>query len=712
MALTVEGGKLVTQVLVNPGTVFTVAFIGYDNSGVGQDVIEFKNFNAVHTNVKDGVFTYNYPAKENYTYNVLLIKSRFTAKDYANYGGYIPDNVILEYDTISTLSKLEFAAKPGSATSDSITILQKSGTQLQTLDNLVFSAKFNGARTATQYTVNGNQLVDANGDPACSINLNEDGSITISDLQANSKQSFQIAQTGENAISAYSSKLTISTTKEQKAAPTDVIATINEAGEATVTWNGDTSDKYTVLYTCTDSKGNVKTKVLTKNASVNVEGTGKFTTGKLLSGSKYTFSVYTNKGDNLDASVYVNSNEVITPTIVPAPQLKKIGNTDKTATFQIANWDKMESALQEVGEGQTGASVTIRNGENVVATFVYTQVETEDGETYAWANSSDESTSTMVIVSGAKKNTAQVTITGLEASTNYSFTAEVSSDVHNENIAGVLNAKSKVLKVKTAITAYEPVDNLEATNPTSSSMDVSWTASEQQNKFIVTATPVSGTGKTITKTVSSNQVTITGMKPNTEYNINVVVKADKNGSQSETKSTTAQTLDNFDLINVTKLAGNQYALDFGVDMTKYSGRLDFTVSGSGKAYNPNDKKWHSDSVSGAVCSLFFGDGAAAEAEQYKAAHPNVSVLILEGDQSTCDLHVVTKKNLYNLAVTTTFVRTENNATLEFAFTTEPGVHYKADGSVKLTGGEVVNNETGVRYTARTGKTLQGLHFEN
>ena len=177
---------------------------------------------------------------------------------------------------------------------------------------------------------------------------------------------------------------------------------------------------------------------------------------KLQSGAKYTFSVIANKTKKFEASVAVVSNEIIAPTLVPAPTLKKVSATNSSITFQVTNWDKMEAALQEVDKkGESGClSVSIiqaasnkNNEDEDLYTEVFSYVADGEGN-WSWA-STENNSNTIEISVVNKKKIATITINELDSNTNYKFKAGAESMVTNDNINTVLPVTSKVLNAKT-----------------------------------------------------------------------------------------------------------------------------------------------------------------------------------------------------------------------------------------------------------------------
>lgn len=969
VSVTAAANKLNIQFTADANEQYTVVVVGTDNTGAGKDTLDIKNVKADAKKIQDGVFTFSYNGKAGFTYDICVVNGKFSKKEYQAVEGNIPDEIIVGEDSVTTLSPFTFVASPGVATSTSITFQQQNGEAIENLDGWKISAKFDGAKTATVYTVDGDALVCGEEASPYSITLNENGSVTIDGLQLNTKQSFQIAQTSENAESAYSKNLTIATTKEQMAAPEGVQAYSHIIdveyvdGTIDVYWTGDTGATYTIAYTYTDAKGKVVTKNATTKASVDENGKGEFNVTNLISNMEYTFSVSANKTKDYDASIFVAAEEtIITPTTIPAPTLKKVSATDHSVTLQITNWDKMEAALQEYSEdsenafieivdenvnwktfegiycsfsyeGEEGwrlyggegsieitqannkstaiitidgldantnynfqaraSSYTVNENINTVAAatskllkaattkeqfaapedvtaelnwnsefpeayitspdgnvmvrwtgqenatytiaysytdakgkvvtknattkatvnedgegeflvtkltgaqkytfsvsanktkdfeaseFIVAETDSEDGSTiltpatisaptlkklsatdtsvtlqvtnwdkieealttvneegngwgyiYLTTGSSfedfsaflfhhdtddegnqvwlcDEEDSTMEITTVKNKNTATITIGGLEANTEYSFQATAGNQVVTENFYFVAPATSKALKVKTEVTAYDPVTDLAASDVTDNSMNVSWTGSENATNYIVTAIPTNG-GKTVTKTVKGTNVTLTGLASNTDYEVSVVVKADKNGSQSEATTINQRTAEKFELksVRLVDAATNQYALDFGVDMTQYSGRLDFAVSGSGKVYIPEYKVWASDSIVPTTVSVFYGENAYDLADAYRNDNPEANVLVMDEDGSFQSLNVTCKKyGEFDFDFGFRFVGFENESTLEFDFDAG-GYQYQVTGTVQLTGAQITHNTIQDKVlSAKLGKKL-------
>ena len=714
-----EGKKLTATFKAEEKVPFTVVIKATDSAG--KVTTTFKTITPTAKKIaEDGTYTFTYTGKENCQYDLTVVNGKYTKKDYAADNEQIKEDDIRAIGSVSTLSTLKLAATPNAATSNSITFQQKSGEPL-VIDNLVFSAKFDGAKTATEYTVSNGKLVDPEGQEAFTIAANDDATtVTISGLKLNTKQTFQVAQKNDDgsAVSAYSSKLTISTTKEQQNAPTDVTADfVENTNDVNVKFTVDEANKddtFTVSCTYTDANGKVKTKVLSSKVKVAAEGEGEnaaykgsYTATKLSAGTKYTFSVTTNKTKDYDASVATESNAVITKTETPAAKLKKTFVNDTTAVLQVSNWSKMEAALQEVQEGEGGKSaggvLTVNNGEDVIAEFQYRKTgEAEGNDVYEWVNTLEGNTATMQVVPNKKTNVANITIEGLEANTNYQFTVTTSSDVENENINGVAAATSKVLKVKTLVAAYPKVTELTASSPDYKSINVKWTS--EQTKFKVTVTPEAG-GKSITKTVSGAEATITGLKANTKYKVEVVAKADKNGSESEAETCDVTTQEKLELVSATKNDDSNFALNFGVDMTQYSGRIDFTVSGSGKVYSPEYQRSGSDSVSATKCSLFFGDKAEELATAYSEANPGANVLVLKDATATANLPLTTKKYKVGLQMDWKFSAGATESTLELGLNDTHDHNVKA--TVKITGAEIQNNDDATKVmSAKLNKSLK------
>lgn len=800
---TATGNKLNIQFPADANENYTVVVVGTDNSGTGKDVIAFKSVKAAKNKIQDGMFTYAYTGKDNYSYDVYVVNGKYTAKEYQAAEGEIPEDFLVGTDFVSTLSPLTLSAAAGTATSTSITFQQSSDVSIDSLDNLVFLAKFDGDRVASTYTVEGNSLIC--GERSYDITLNENGSITIDGLKLNTKHSFQVAQTSENAISAYSKSLTIATTKEQVAAPEMVEAHLiyNEddpclygslTSNVLVEWQGEVGQTYTITYSYTDSKGKLVTKTATKNATVDEDGYGEFVATKLPARSILNFSVSANKTKDYDASAFVSANgiydQVIVPDVIPAPTLKKTAATDTSVSFQITNWSKMESSLMainpdasiEYGEGDAGEivvdigdklkvifhchwspdsdlneqdpewcpnsySFSTREGEwdsdkreiswgNEVYCYWYVggvYSLDEDGE-WMWVDSSDIN-GAIEIVQNKNNRIATITIDGLDANTNYNFQVtalnthagyhgnptvlydyyvnnlgvyetHVDEDGQEEFVGynfGVAPTASKVLKVKTDIAAYEPATELVASEVTSRGMNLSWTPSEA-GSYIVTLTPENG-GKTVTKTVKGSSVTVTGLTPNTNYSVSVVAKADKNGSQSVPTTITALTAGEFSLQKITQVKSNSYALDFGIDMTQYSGYLDFTVSGTGKvAYVNNGRTINvSDSIPKTNCTLFFGQNAQSLVQAYLDENPNANILVVTDDATYYNLNVTTSRYDVDLDFGFRFAASNDISTLEFGF--PQGYSYSVNGTVQLNNGVITNNETGETLSAKLGSKL-------
>ena len=721
------GNKLSVSFEAEGNQQYSVVFWGYDIAA-DKDTITVKNVKPSAKKIQDGRFTYSYTGKANTSYTIAVVKGKLSAKQIQ--GDEIPEGfeVVGETGTF-TIPTYKFVAKPGTATENSVTFQQKADNKTEPwyenfeLDNLVFSAKFDGAKKASVYTVEDECLLLNGEETPYTIDQNEDGSVTIYGLASNTKQSFQVAVGSiyEHTTSAYSSNLSISTTKVQKAAPDEVWAEYNMFNEemvapnAKVRWyweanEGDTSaTTFTISYTYTDAKGKVVTKNATTKATVNDEGEGEFVVTKLLSNTEYTFSVSANKTKDLDASVFVSSEgSFVTPTVIPAPTLKKVSVTDSTATLQITNWDKMEDALQQV-EDDFGGEIWITapgynfdtdEEEGCYARFNYLQ---DDDGNWRWVDLNNDSI--MKVTTVNKKHTATITITGLEANKDYNFQATAYSSVENDEIEFVAAVQSKALKVKTAINSYAPVTELVVSNETARSMDIAWNASNGATNYIATVTPTTG-GKAVTKTVKGTAVTVTGLTPYTNYDVSVVVKADKNGSQSIANETTAMTAEEFGLQDVIQIQNNHYALNFGVDMSHYSGRLDFSVKGSGKGdyIAPNGSIAHwSDSIPATTFSLFFGENADAMAQDYRATHPDAKLLVMTPYNSFYDFLLVTsKKYNVNLEMGFSFQPTNSTSTLEFDFD-DTGYNYEVSGTLQLVSGTITDDITGQTFTASMGK---------
>ena len=656
------GNKLSVSFEAEGNQQYSVVFWGYDIAA-DKDTITVKNVKPSAKKIQDGRFTYSYTGKANTSYTIVVVKGKLSAKQIQDYE--IPE----EYEYVGstgtyTIPTYKFAAKPGTATENSVTFQQKADNktapwyEIFALDSLVFSAKFDGAKKASVYTVEDGCLLLNGEETPYSIGQNDDGSVTISGLASNTKQSFQVAVTNpyENSTSAYSSNLTIATTKVQMTAPSGVYAELNYDanydydGSATVSWlwfgEEEVPPTFTVSYSYTDAKGKVVTKNVTNKATLNVdEYEGNFTVSKLASGTKYTFSVSANKTKDLDASAFVAAGEpVITPTTIPAPTLKKVSATDTTITLQITNWDKMGTALQEVDEFGEGGTIEITNGnvnmetgEGFYAAFKY--YNNGNADEAGWVleeGDSDESKMEISVVK--KKSNALVTIAGLDANTEYFFQANAFSFVINDNVNTVAVDKSKSapkpIKSKTEITAYPPVTNLTTSDVTEKSVTVSWAASKPKGDYLVTLT--SETGKIIKKTAKSTSINITGLTPATTYTVAVVAKGDKNGSESEPATTFVKTNELIQVKKAVSIGKNAYAMEFGRDMTQCSGRLDFSLKGSGRAFAPQDGQWHSDTFSDKY-SFFFGENAQYEAISYQIANPSANVFILNDDNTISSL---------------------------------------------------------------------------
>ncbi|MBR0193647.1 MAG: hypothetical protein IJQ31_16445 [Thermoguttaceae bacterium] len=456
--VTATANKLAIQFEANVNEQFTVVLKGRD-AATGKETLTVKNVKAAAKNIQGGNFTYNFSGKVNYNYEVFVVNGKYTTKQIQAYGGTIPEYILVGSGSVTTLAPFTLVASPGKATAHSITFQQKNGQPIESLDNLTFSAKFDGDRAASVYTVNGDKLVC--GNRSYGIELNENGSITISGLKLNTKQTFQVSRSSENAVSAYSSNLSIATTKEQKAAPEEVEAWLGYnqngmlTGNVTVGWSGEANSTYTISYSYTGAKGKRVTKNATTKATVNMYGYGEFTVSKLLSNTKYTFSVSANKTKDYDASVFVAAeDDVITPTTIPVPTLKKVSVTSSSVTFQVTNWNKMETALQErwSNNGSGGVFYVMETGgkvgrDDAIAWFSY---DFDARGNLRWQFADGLYNGTMEISTVNKKNIATITISGLQANKDYSFQTIAYNEVQNTNINMVVPATSKAFKIKTA----------------------------------------------------------------------------------------------------------------------------------------------------------------------------------------------------------------------------------------------------------------------
>jgi hypothetical protein len=721
---TVDGKKLEIKVKAEAKQKITIAVLGSDGSQ------SFKTVTAKKLDA-EGYYTYKFTGKEGVDYTITAINDKFTKKEYASAGQFPADRILGETN-VSTLQTLTLYAKPGAATKDSISLLLKPGCTITNVEGLKFQAKFDGAKKAAEYTVQTNQetgeLQLVNGDSAFGFVYDKYlGEMTIYGLKnANAKNTIQVAQTSADGISAYSKKVTVSTAKENQKAPAiDIHADFDPEGAAVVVFEVDAAQKddtFTVAGYYFDANGKLKSKTFEKKVKVTehtvddgenvfVYYAGEVTPTKLASGTKYTFTVTNNKTKEAAASVSLSSNPLVTPATTPAAKLKKVGVTDTTATLQITNWNKMSNYLEQIDGMPNSGTIVVKNGETTLATFVYTEGVDEQGNpSKEWIVQEDGNLSTLTIVAGKKagQEKAEIKLAGLTEATAYQFTVTTKNDAINENVNTVAEATSKALKVKTAIKAYDAVTNINAKEVTDSTMTVTWTQ-DKAAKFKVTATPVNG-GKTVTKTVKGTEATLKGLKANTEYKVTVVAKADKNGSQSEEASENIKTKEKLEIVSIDKADGaNEFAINFGVDMSTASGRLDFDVSGSGKVkYNG---KTYGDSLKKTTAHVFFGADAQTLADAYQAANPDATCLILTDGDTTANLNVELKKYgqyVNGLFFTWKFATGAEASNLSFTF--DNTYQYKVNGKVKLTGGEItkVNQETGEaeNMTLKKGKTLK------
>lgn len=599
----------------------------------------------------EGSYLYNFTGKEGVNYTFTVVEGKVKA---ANFEAAVKVGTA----EITTLVTPKLAVEKGAATSDSVTFdvtnYNDSVFAEDGWTDFKFQAKFNGAKKAESYYIAKDQVKDNAGhllftdgkdqfyfvttpvegaDPVIDwykvgvaeklaakpenltkveefflfnssdvntgivvSNAKGTSTLTLSNLSVSSKQSIQVSYDTEYSDSSFSSALSCSTTKSQQTAPTEVKAVLAE-NDVTVTWKGEAGLTYTITSSYVNS-GKTISKTVTTKATVTKDA-GTYTVSKLSSGTKYTFAVSANKSKTMDASVSVKSNEIITASVIPAATLKKVTVYDKSATIQISNWDKIGSALQEVGDATAGVAkggtFVVKEGNTVVATFVYTETTTVvDGVSTtvcAWVNQDAASKSTMDYVQVGKKDLVEITITGLKANTSYAFTTTASSNVVNAEINTVAPATSKALKVKTAIAAYGVPADLKAENITEHSVDVSWTASKQGDNTASTYTValVPESGKTITKTVKGTSVTMTGLAANTNYTVIVFAKGDRNGSMSESAEKenvkTAEELSK-PVISIDHTLGMKayVKVEAGVDLTaaNTTWTMDFSISGSGK----------------------------------------------------------------------------------------------------------------------------------
>ena len=542
---------------------FTVIVKGTD--AAGKETTAFKSVKAAAKNIKDGIFTYNFSGKVDNKYDVTVVKGKYTAKDLAADGGTVPEDRLVGSANVTTLAPFTFVATPNTASPNSITFQQKDGKAIESVEGWTISGKFDGAKKATVYTINEDgELVDGETVTGYSVTLNDEGaSVTISGLQLNTKQSFQVAWSTENAVSAFSKNLNISTTKEQKAEPIDVEAeltwdegTDSPTGNVTVTWKGEVGSTFSISYSYSDAKGKVVTKSATNKATVNENGEGEFVVSKLQPNQKYTFSVSANKTKDYDASDFVPAETesedgftVTTPTTIPAPALKKVSVTDTSVTFQITNWDKMEATLQEcVADSGGGQLVIAKPGDYekdiYCASFLY---EVNDEGNGAWECRNDKYTGTMEISAVKNKNIATVTISGLEANTDYNFQAIGVSWVQNDKMNYVVPAFSKALKFKTNVSANAAPTDVEASysneNPElpGSNIDVTWQGKADLT-YTIAYTYTDAKGKVVTKNATTKattdkdgngQFTVTKLLSNTDYTFSVSANKTKEHSASE-----------------------------------------------------------------------------------------------------------------------------------------------------------------------------------
>ena len=541
---------------------FTVIVKGTD--AAGKETTAFKSVKAAAKNIKDGIFTYNFSGKVDNKYDVTVVKGKYTAKDLAADGGTVPEDRLVGSANVTTLAPFTFVATPNTASPNSITFQQKDGKAIESVEGWTISGKFDGAKKATVYTINDDgELVDGETVTGYSVTLNDEGaSVTISGLQLNTKQSFQVAWSTENAVSAFSKNLNISTTKEQKAEPIDVEVENGVFGgqivdaNAKVTWSweaseGDTSDTtFTVAYTYQNDKGKEVTKVVNKKATVNEEGKGEFVVTKLPASTEVTFTVTANKNKDYDASAATLSDAFKTTAVIPAPSLKKVSVTDTTATFEVTNWDKMEAALQEADSdyGHGGTFVIAKpdyDFNTAGEEGLYAWFESKANDEGAWVWTDEESGATMEITAGKKKNTATITIVGLTANTDYSFQATAFSTAVNDNINFVAGTTSKALKVKTNVSAYPAPEDVEAelvvtdAGAYTGDVAVKW-AGENGATYTINYTYTDAKGKEVTKTANKKatvengegKYTVTKLPANTKITFSVSANKDKEHSAS------------------------------------------------------------------------------------------------------------------------------------------------------------------------------------
>ena len=577
VTVTANANKLAIQFAADANEQFTVVVKGTD-AATNKVTTAFKSVKASAKNIQGGIFTYNFTGKVNYNYEVFVANGKYTAKDLAATGGIIPEGILVGSDTVTTLAPFSFVASSGKATAHSITFQQKNGQAIESLEGWTVSAKFDGAKQATVYTVDEDgALVNGGNASNYSITLNDGGTVTISGLQLNTKQTFQVSQSTADAVSAYSSNLSISTTKEQKAPPACVWAYLNADdvfdydGKAVVRWVGELDSTYTVAYSYTDAKGKVVTKNATTKATVDPEWHsldeymyegyyGSFTVSKLAPGTEYTFSVSTNKTKDYDASVFVAQTTVArdpetgyynvpdtttTPVVIPAPTLKKVSVTDHSVTFQITNWNKIEAALQEVfisddgSNDHFGGDILIMDGksDNLLTQFTYNSNE-------GWKVLDGDCDGIMECSVVNKKSIATITIDDLEANTDYNFQAIAYNELSEKEVAA---ATSKTLKAKTSIAANEAPAWVEAELVTDEAggytgdVAVAW-AGEAGVTYTVNYTYTDAKGKEITKTATKkatvnnegdDEFVVTKLQGGQKYTFSVSANKDKEHSASE-----------------------------------------------------------------------------------------------------------------------------------------------------------------------------------
>ena len=191
------------------------------------------------------------------------------------------------------------------------------------------------------------------------------------------------------------------------------------------------------------------------------------------------------------------------------------------------------------------------------------------------------------------------------------------------------------------------------------------------------------------------------MTSNTNYKVDVVVKADKNGKQSEAATLENVKTQGFELQNVSNVGDNKYSMKFDVDLNQYSGRLDFTVAGTAKL-NPGTGEWQDYPVVNSI-AMFFGENAETLLEAYKAANPDSDTLAVLTEGAT--------ENDGFPSVTWKFTTDADGSTVEWGFLDSSGLfQYDVTGSATILGGEIQKNGTDTPLTATMNSSMD-VHFE-